>query len=287
MHAVSHPGRAALLFAGIALLAAPALAQPPAGPELLLYPVRVVFERNERSAQLELVNNLSHPATYRIRFVNRRMTETGEMIEVTQPGPGERFADGMLRYSPRQVILPPGATQTVRILLRKPAELAPGEYRSHLLFERVPDVPETPPAADRNAKRNEGIEIQLKPLVSVSIPVIVRHGETQAQVSVANLALQKAQAGAPAVLSFDLRRTGNRSVFGDLEAVFVSGSGKPYAVGGAKGVAVYVPNPLRRVRLVLAPPPGLVLTRGRLELVYRERSENGGAVMAGAALPVP
>lgn len=258
-----------------------AAAQAPAetlAPDLMLYPSRVVFEPNQRSMQLDLVNNLDRTATYRIRFVNRRMTPTGQMQEITRPGPGERFADGMLRYSPRQVMLAPGATQTVRIMVRKPADLPAGEYRSHLLFERVPDAPPAGGADDR-----AGIAIQLEALVSVTIPVIVRHGETQAQVKLTNLSWQPARAGQPAELAFDLRRSGNRSVFGDLEATFVADSGAQRVVSEAKGVAVYVPNPVRRARLAVA-PPGTALTRGRIDLVYRERPENGGAVLARASL---
>lgn len=253
-------------------------------PDLMLYPARVVLERNQRSAQLDLINNLDRTATYRIRFVNRRMTESGDMLELTRPGPGDKFADSLLKYSPRQVMLPPGATQTVRILLRKPADLPVGEYRSHLLFERVPDAA-TPPTIGKGAQKSDGIAIQIQPLINVTIPVIVRHGDTQAQVGLTNLRLQRPQAGTPATLSFELRRSGNRSVFGDLEATFVVG-GKAYAVGVAKGVAVYVPNPLRGAKLTLTPPPGIPLAQGRLELTYRERAEEGGAVLARAALQI-
>lgn len=254
-------------------------------PDLMLHPSRVVLERNKRSAQLDLINNLDQPATYRIRLVNRRMTETGEMLELTEPGPGEKFADGMLRYSPRQVMLKPGATQTIRILLRKPAELPAGEYRSHLLLERLPDAP-APAAPNPGTSGKGGIAIQIQPLVNVSIPVIVRHGETQAQAALADLRLQKNAEGAPAILSFALRRSGNRSVFGDLHATFVR-DGRNYPLGGAKGVAVYTPNPVRRAKLALTPPPGVALTQGRLELVYRERAEDGGAILAQTALSIP
>ena len=34
--------------------------------------------------------------------------------------------------------LAPGETQAVRLLLRKPGNLADGEYRSHLLMQNVP-----------------------------------------------------------------------------------------------------------------------------------------------------
>lgn len=271
---------ALFLLLGSGGVAAQAPAPPPA-PDLMLYPSRVVFEPNERSVKLDLVNNLDRTVTYRIRFVNRRMTETGQMQEISVPGPGERFADGMLRYSPRQVVLAPGGAQTVRILLRKPADLPAGEYRSHLLFERVPDAP---PSASGPGPGKGGIAIQLEPLVSVTIPVIVRHGETRARVGLTNLALQPARAGRPAELGFELRRQGNRSVFGDLEAIFVSESAEQRVVGRAKGVAVYVPNAMRRARLQVTAPQGVALARGRIDLVYRERPENGGAELARASL---
>lgn len=272
---------ALFLLLGSGGVAAQAPAPPPA-PDLMLYPSRVVFEPNERSVKLDLINNLDRTVTYRIRFVNRRMTETGQMHEITVPGPGERFADGMLRYSPRQVMLPPGGAQTVRVLLRKPAELQAGEYRSHLLFERVSEAT-LPPAGGPDAARG-GIAIELQPLVSVTIPVIVRHGETQAQVGLANLALQSARTGRPAELAFELRRQGNRSVFGDLEATFISDAGEQRVIGRAKGVAVYVPNPARRAKLPLTAPPSGALGPGRIELVYRARPESGGAVLARASL---
>lgn len=108
--------------------------------DLMLFPTRIVLEKNQRAAQVELINQGRSPETYRINLVNRRMSETGEFIPVGTPGPGEQFADPLLRYSPRQVTIAPGGSQTVRILLRKPAELAAGEYRSHLQFDRVAET---------------------------------------------------------------------------------------------------------------------------------------------------
>jgi P pilus assembly chaperone PapD len=111
----------------------------PAQAELMLHPTRIVFDKNQRAAQVELINNGSKPASYRISLVNRRMTDAGQFEPADTPGEGEHFADGMLRYSPRQVTLQPGTAQTVRIMLRKPADLAEGEYRSHLLFDKLPE----------------------------------------------------------------------------------------------------------------------------------------------------
>lgn len=254
-----------------------------AAADLMLHPTRVVFDRNQRTAQLDLINNGTEAVTYRIRLINRRMSETGEFADVDTPAPGEQFVGDMLRYSPRQVVLAPGTSQAVRMLLRKPAGLAPGEYRSHLLFEAVPDA--RPLAPEPRAKPSEeGLEIKLKALISVSIPVIVRHGETAANVAISGLELHKSASGQPAVLSFTIQRSGSRSVYGDLFVGFTPAGDREQQVGGAKGVAVYTPNPVRRAKLELKSPS---FARGTLRLVYRERPEDGGKTLAEAVLRLP
>ncbi len=274
----------ALLLGALFML----LVAAPASADLMLYPTRIVFDKNQRAAQLELINNGQQSATYRINVVNRRMSETGEFSAVDSPLPGEQFADELLRYSPRQVMLAPGASQTIRISLRKPAELPAGEYRSHLQFDRVPeasgtssiDVPGQKPAAGE-------VGVQLKALIGVSIPAIVRHGETAASVTLSGLELLKPAAGQAPLLAVVLQRSGNRSVYGDLAATFTPQGGATQQVGKAGGVAVYTPNPLRRVKLELQPPAGLVLARGTLRLTYRERPEAGDKLLAEAAIELP
>ena len=39
--------------------------------ELMIYPKRIVLEGNQRSAQLEIINNSGKSATYRLELVNR------------------------------------------------------------------------------------------------------------------------------------------------------------------------------------------------------------------------
>lgn len=253
---------------------------------LSLFPTRVVFEKNTRAAQVELMNTGTAPETYRISVVNRRMGEAGEFTAVETPGPGERFAEEMLRYSPRQVTIPPGGSQTVRILLRKPAELADGEYRSHLQFDRVADAAGSTSVEAIRAPADGSIGVVIQALVGASIPVIVRHGKTQAAVSLSELAIQANAEGKP-VLAVALNRSGNQSVYGDFTATFTPKGGKPVEVAKVGGVAVYVPNALRRARLVLNPPEGVTLTNGTLKLSYRERAEAGGGLLAEASLELP
>ncbi len=273
-----------LRHVAIGLLAAWSMA---AQADLMLYPTRVVFDKDQRSAQVELVNQGKTPETYRIHLVNRRMSETGEFVPVEQAAPGELFADPLVRYSPRQVTIPPGGAQTVRIMLRKPADLVAGEYRSHLQFDRVPDT-SLADSLDRidNADGSK-VGVVLSALVGASIPVIVRHGDTQAHVSLSDLAVVPSTGDTGPMLAFQLHREGNRSVYGDLVATFTPTGGKPIEVAKAGGVAVYVPNPLRKARMPLQPPEGVVLGAGVIQVVYRERAEAGGRPIASQQITLP
>jgi len=257
----------------------------PARADLMLYPTRIVFEKNQRAAQIELINNGSKPATYRISLVNRRMTETGQFEAADTAAPGERFANDMLRFSPRQITLEPGTAQTVRVMLRKPAELPEGEYRSHLQFDKLPDV-EGSASIENQGQAEKGIGIVLNALVGASVPVIVRHGATSANVSLGHLALQKDEAQ-HAFLSLQFEREGSSSVYGDLSVTFTPRGGKPQALAEVGGIAVYVPNRVRQAALPLQVPAGLALAHGTLEVRYRERPEAGGKVLAQANLELP
>lgn len=261
------------------------LVSQPAFAELMLHPTRIVFDRNDRAAQVELINNSKEAATYRITLVNRRMTGDGRFEPVAAPLAGELFADPMLRYSPRQITLQPGTAQTVRLMLRKPAELADGEYRSHLHFEKLPD------AAGGTSIEAQGkpgdIGVQLNALVGASMPVIVRHGATSAKVGLANLALLKGEDGRATMVAMQFERTGNSSVYGDLQVTFTPQGGTPQVLATAGGIAVYAPNAVRQATLPLQLPQGRPLARGTLNVVYRHRADAGGAILAQAALPVP
>jgi P pilus assembly chaperone PapD len=254
--------------------------------ELMLFPKRIVFEDKQRAAQVELVNNGTEPATYRISLKNRRMNESGALSVIDSPGPGDMFADSMLHFSPHEVRLEPGASQTIRVLLRKPEDLAPGEYRSHLQFDKQPEVTAANSIEGPKGKSKE-IGISLTMLLGASIPVIVRHGEVSATVALSQMELQGAANGQPALLSVFLERAGNKSVYGDLEVFFTPQGGSEQTLAKANGVAVYVPTPRRRVELPLQLEHGVALKNGTLRVTLREREEAGGAMITETSRQIP
>lgn len=263
------------------------LSPSPALADIMLYPTRVVVEGGKRSAQVEIINRGQEPETYRIRVVNQRMTELGEIVPAETAEPGEQFADAMVRYTPRQVTLQPGASQTIRISVRKPADLAPGEYRSHLQFDRIADTAGLEDLEAETSSSSNEVSIVLRTLIGASIPVIVRHGQTSASVTLESLQVVPSLDGTAPELSFTFRRAGNRSVYGDVVATYIAPGKEPVEVGSATGIAVYVPNAERTARLPLKLPEGVVLRGGEVQLRYNERADAGGALIAQAAVRVP
>jgi hypothetical protein len=267
------------------------LTTPAAWADLSIFPTRIVLEKNQRSAQVELMNNGTEPVSYRINLVNRRMGENGELMEIDQAIDGELFAEPLLRFSPRQVQIQPGSSQIVRILVRKPSDLLVGEYRSHLQFDRLPQTGGASSIESSQKTDGQEIGVVITALVGASIPVILRHGDTAVSVSLSNLKMESNGTGAatpPAPeLMFTMNRSGTRSVYGDLVVTFTARNGATVELAKMGGVAVYVPNAFRRVRLPLALPKGVDMTGGTLKLVYRERADAGLRVLAEAVLAIP
>lgn len=275
---------AALVAAAATLLpAAPALAEA----SLMVSPTRVVFDGDKRAAVITLLNNGTESGTYRLFLVRYRMTPQGAFEEVKTPLPGEKFADDLVRFTPKQVVLPPKMSQQVRLQLRKPAGLEDGEYRSHLVFRALPTVP----AAQAPDDKNPGISIRLIPAIGVSIPVIVRHGQVAATAKVKDLAYVPPSRVAgepsprPGQVAFKLERQGNGSLYGDLVASFRPRGGTAAVVTRMNGVAVYAPNAARTAAMNL--PAGQALKGGTLRLVYQTPEADGAKPLADAEIELP
>lgn len=243
--------------------------------QLMVYPTRVTFEGSVRSSQVQLFNRGTKDATYRISVIRMRMDENGGMQRVTEPLPGEQFADELIRFSPRQVVIPPGGTQTVRVQLRKPAELPAGEYRSHLLFQALPPAAEIAEPTD-----DPGLTVTLRPIVSVSIPLIVLQGATTSTVAIEHARLNPpSKSGGKSTVTFELARGGSRSTYGDITVHRKSGRSAETIIAQMKGVAVYSPNLRRMFRIPLNGP-----TDGVLSISFRERREKGEGVSTRISL---
>jgi hypothetical protein len=251
---------------------------------LLVTPRRVVFDGSSRVMELNLANTGRDTARYNISFIQYRMTEEGAFEEITEPDPGQFFADKHLRFFPRSVTLAPNEAQTVRMQVVGRERLDPGEYRSHVYFRAVPNqvaLGEEDPNRDTTS-----VSVRLIPIFGITIPVIIRVGEPTTEVYISDLVLDKPEEGSPQV-QMTFNRSGNMSVYGDLTVTHVSAEGTETIVGVVNGIAVYTPNALRRFRLELNPPEGVSLDSGKLLITYNAQSDVKPETYASAQLELP
>ena len=273
------PYRLKYLISSIAILAALQCIfslESSAQGDLLLMPRRIVFEGAKRYEEINLANTGKDTARYAVSLMHVRMKEDGSFEEITEPGTGENFADKYIRFFPHSVVLGPGESQVVKIQLNRSNELTTGEYRSHLYFRAIPNempLGQTLPAKDSS------ISIKLVPVFGISIPVIIRVGEVNTEVSLSATSIEMAEDTTP-VLNMTFLRKGNMSVYGDISVNYISAQGKTIPAGAIKGVAVYTPNASRRIKFNLEKNQAIDYHSGKLHISYTTPAEAKQSTMA-------
>lgn len=248
-------------------------------------PTRLILEDGQRSAAIKLINPADQTATYRISLINLEMKETGDIEELETAASSEKrlesyFAQDLLRYSPRQVVLPPRQAQIVRVQLMLPPGLEAGEYRSHMLFQEIP----TQPGQGNENQAETGINIELRAIYGVSIPIIVRQGETWAELEMSDLELRENRETGIPELSLTINRLGNQSEYGDIEVSFTDNSGEKTLIAAVRGTAIYTDVEKRDYKIGLRNTENLDLKDGILEVIYKKLSEEGGEILARSEL---
>jgi P pilus assembly chaperone PapD len=237
---------------------------------LLINPRRVVFDGTKRSQELNLVNTGKDTAKYNVSIVQYRMKEDGSFLEINTPEQGENFADKFIRFFPRTVTLAPNEAQVVKMQLIRTDQLKPGEYRSHVYFRAVPK--QTALGTEEKQKDSTAIGVKLIPIFGITIPVIIRSGESTMKVALSDLKLDIINDTIPR-LQFVFNRTGNMSVYGDILVEHISSLGIAKHVGSIKGIAVYTPNPVRKFQMDLDNKAKVDYHSGSLKITYSAQSD--------------
>lgn len=217
---------------------------------------RVVFEGPKRAEVVTIINNSDKEQTYRLDWRNFKMTpdESLEAIPEGEPLPPEiKPVSDFVMFAPRRFTIPPNSSQQVRMMLRAPADLADGEYRSHFWIRPEADVEALRAKTKQSGDKSKN-GVSLTMLAGVTMPVIVRKGAMEATVSIASLAAK--DNGGALEVSFALQRAGNRSVYGDIDYVCNPGSGSEYFLRATRGIAVYTETDHRNFKMNIAKPEG-------------------------------
>lgn len=270
--------RAVIISVLVAAAHVPLATPARAAGDLLIAPTRVVLD-GRRGTEVILNNIGNEEATYRISLELRRMNDQGRLddVDVTAANEKEQSTLAVIRYAPRRVTLPPNQPQSIRVGLQPTDTLPDGEYRAHMLFRAIPKAP----AADAIQDAGNGLKIQLTPIYGISIPVIIRKGNLQATAGLSNVRLGSDNEGP--TLDFELSRTGDKSVFGEIH---ITKAGVAEPIGIAKGIAIYPEVTSRKVSLPLSPEVAAKM-RGEIVISYYEAQEAGGGLISQVRQVLP
>ncbi|MFC7378311.1 molecular chaperone [Brevundimonas sp. GCM10030266] len=269
--------RVVLAAVFLLLVAEPVEAQ--VGADLNISPKRVVFEPGERNATVYIFNQGDQPATYSVELVDRVMLADGQIVAAADhPEATVDSAAELVQHTPRRITLQPRESQAIRVRARPGAG---GEHRTHLTVTALPSETAGFTVEQAVQPGADEVAVQVIALFSVSIPVIVRDGPADARAAVENLQILQAETGQ--VLSLDLVRQGESSVYGDVEVLLGTGPDAPLATA-VRGVAVY---PEIGRRTVVTPLPAPLTSGQTVTVIYRDDDARPGEILATATLVAP
>jgi len=147
-------------------------------------------------------------------------------------------------------------------------------------------VPKIRPLGEEETVRDTTtISVRLTPVFGITIPAIIRVGESDTKVTLSDLALDITEDAKPN-LRLKFNRTGNFSVYGDLAVDHVSPQGTVTHVGAVNGIAVYTPNSVRNFKFNLNRIAGVDFKAGTLRAIFSSPSDVKPERYAEAKLPL-
>lgn len=260
--------------------------------DINLYPKRLVLTDRDRIGTIGVYNRTAVTGDYEISINDKIMRPDGSIIDLADEEPSAipasyRPASTMLKWSPRNVQLPGNGSQTVRIMPRLPAQLPAGEYRAHFTIVAVPPVNSDTDSieAATGQQASTGIGVQILPRFGITIPVIVRVGQTTLQSGISDIRLSEAPDGRKAI-SVTLTREGTRSAFGDI-VITTTGTTKPVAI--VRGVGLYTEINSRTVLVPVDPslPANMLHAGVPLSVSYVDDDFAPGTVLARRDYRIP
>lgn len=213
---------------------------PAVTADMLISPTRAHLDTDDKpQEELVLRNTSDGSRTYRLSWEDKRVVDGNyEAVGENEDWPS---AADMIRFSPRQITVGPGENQKIRLSLRPPSDLEPGEYRSHLRLQVVAEESEPSGVMEMEDPDREGVSFRLFMQMSFSIPVVVRHQVGAPEVSIANVSVMPGEGDTRDMsLKVELERTGEASSYGELVIEMQRDRNSPVElIGRKKGVYVF------------------------------------------------
>lgn len=247
--------------------------------DLTIMPIRIVFESRDRSAELTIINTSKKTNTYRLEWGNRKMKEEGGYETLEAPLDAAFDPEKNLVFSPRQVTVPPGETQRVRISVRRPADLPDGEYRAHLVMKKI-----SGPSMGKSVDAGGGVSIQMGTNVGFSVPVIVRQGEYNASAKILDSQfVAPAKPGDNPSMLITMERGGIHSIAGSMRVYWTPPGQEERMVGQTNNINLFHEIHQRKIGVGLTEGP---ITSGTIRIAFEGIDKDRDTIYDEKTFPV-
>jgi len=162
----------------------------------------------------------------------------GRIVPVT-PDKVPNHASPFIRIGPKRFSVQPGRGQEVRIAVRPPANLAPGEYRAHFSVMNTGALTGDP-AETIKTDVGDGISVVIPIRIARAVRVLYRN---QVKPEGGRLgAVSRASEGSNTVLTFDVARLGVTSLLAKSEVIARDAMGNEVGRWDGPGISIYPEN---------------------------------------------
>ena len=185
---------------------------------------RIYLDQDQRDTSFIVFNKNATPQMCTLRLKHYNFDTVGNMVKVNDNEVPDNSAKPWIRYTPRSFLLTPANNQTVRFSMKRKANIEAAEYRSYITLDCEDE------ALTKEANSTDQPMISLKPKLSQNIPIVVRTKPLTATAELVDFKLDKR------TLSFNIQRTGNRSLYGSIEVINKHTGER---IAGANGLSVY------------------------------------------------
>lgn len=183
---------------------------------LSVAPIQMLFSPNKSIQTFSVSNRTAQTTVHRLSLSDEVMNADGSLSPQAE---GFAYsAKKMIRFSPNEIILGPGEHQIVRVMIRRPAELAQGDYHTHVLFEEQFNEAVKQEAAAASATNEGQFKTKLRTLMTLGVPVMVQHGKLDGKLEMVGLVgtPKKDEHGNYTPFQVKFKRSGNSTGVGYL-----------------------------------------------------------------------
>ncbi len=225
---------------------------------LMLSPGTLALNERQRAGAITVGTTGEAMVTFEVTDSFFHQRPDGQLVEA-DPASAEGSAADFVRVGPRRFVAEPGRGQQVRVAVRPPRDLAPGEYRLHLTMAAMGDSAGEPEEVIRG-ETAEGLSVVIPIRVARAVRVLYRH-EVRPEGGKLN-GLTRSREGDQVDLGFDVARLGPTSLIAETTIVAQGANGKELARWPGPGISLYRENDQRRYNATV--PAGEIPANSRL-----------------------